>query len=349
MRFTRSILADVEGYVPGEQPRDPNVIKLNTNENPYPPSPKVVQALQQLSPEAVRKYSDPLSMAFREACARRYELDGPDWVIAGNGMDEVLALTVRTLCDPGDSIVAPYPTYTLYDTLARLHGAAFETIDLDDQFGLPEAMCSAQGRLLFLARPNAPTGVLYPREQVERLCRAFKGIVFIDEAYVDFADNHCMDLPKRFDNVIVGRTFSKAYSLAGMRVGIGVAQPDIIREFLKTKDSYNMNAASQAAGLAAIEDHAAMRRNAEAIRATRARLASSLNELGFQALESQANFVLAFRAGEPSARSIFEALRARGIFVRYFDARRLDTALRISVGTETETDALLEALQEILS
>lgn len=348
MKYSRTALADIEGYVPGEQPRQAGIIKLNTNENPYPPSPRVIETLRRLPEDAVRKYPDPVSLPLREACAARYGYDGPDWVFAGNGMDEILSLAVRTFVDPEDTILAPYPTYTLYETLARLHGAHIRLVDLDDAFGLTETFFLERGRLAFLARPNAPTGVAYPLDQMARFCRAFDGVVFIDEAYVDFAEDSCIDFPKRFDNVIVGRTFSKSFSLAGLRMGLAFARPEFITEFMKTKDSYNVNCATQAAALAAIADYGWMEANAAKVRTTRARLTAALRGMGFRVPDSQANFVLAIREGKPCASEIFKALRARGIYVRYFDARRLDDALRISIGTDDEMNALIAALEEIL-
>ena len=348
MKYGREILRTVEGYVPGEQPRMPNIIKLNTNENPYPPSPKVIEALRNLPADALRKYPDPLALEFRKACAERYGYPGPEWVIAGNGMDELLAVAVRAFVDPGDTILTPYPTYTLYETLALLHGARAALVDLDEDFQLTEAFFTTPARLCILPRPNAPSGVCPPIESVERLCRTFAGLVIIDEAYVDFADSHCMDFPKRFENAVVMRTFSKSFSLAGMRIGTAVARPEIIGEFLKVKDSYNINAASQAAALAAIQDYAYMRENAEKVRKARERLIAELTRLGFRVPPSQSNFVLAQRDGAPTAKEIFEALRARAIVVRYFNARRLANAIRISVGTDEEIGALLGALREIL-
>jgi histidinol-phosphate aminotransferase len=183
---------------------------------------------------------------------------------------------------------------------------------------------------------------------VERLCREFDGLVLIDEAYVDFADDHCMDFPKRFQNAIVLRTFSKSFSLAGIRIGTAVAQPPIVDEFLKVKDSYNLSAFSQAAGLAALEDYAAMEANVAKVRATRQRLIGELRALGFRVPPSQSNFVLAQWDGKPSAEDLFHALRSRAILVRYFRARRLENALRVTVGTDAETDALLNALRDII-
>jgi histidinol-phosphate aminotransferase len=230
-----------------------------------------------------------------------------------------------------------------------LHGCNIRYVDLDEDYRLPEAFFAETGRLCFLARPNAPSGVCVTRAEAERLCQSFPGIVVIDEAYVDFADDNCMDFPKRFENAIVMRTFSKSFSLAGMRIGTAVARPELIDAFLKTKDSYNMNVASQTAGLAAIRDYGYMLENAARIRATRTRLREALIERSFRVPDSQSNFLLAHWTGTPGARAIFEALAQRKIFVRYFKVRRLEDALRITVGSDSECDALLGALDEILA
>jgi len=348
MKFRRDLLKDVAGYIPGEQPKVPGIIKLNTNENPYPPSPLVLEALHKIGESGLRKYPNPVAYSLREACAERFGYPSPDWILAGNGMDELLALALRTFTDPGDRVLTTYPTYTLYEVLCQLHGAQCVHVDLDDNFQLSPVFSATEARLCFLTRPNAPSGVAFPKTDVEDFCAAFPGLVVIDEAYVDFCKDNCMDLPHRFNNVIVMRTFSKSFSLAGMRVGIAVAQPAIIDEFMKTKDSYNVNVFSQVAAEAAIRDYDWMLENARKVCATRARLRAALLEMGFDVPDSQTNFLLAQWDGAPSALEIFEALRERNILVRYFNARRLDNALRISIGTDEETDKLLDALDEIL-
>jgi histidinol-phosphate aminotransferase len=307
-----------------------------------------MEALRTLPADALRKYPDPVSTAFRKACAERYGCDDPDWVVVGNGMDELLALVIRTFVDPGEEVLASYPTYSLYEVLCQLHGCTLRYVDLDGDFQLPEAFYRTPARICLLTRPNAPSGVSSPRAHIERLCREFDGIVVIDEAYADFAEDNCLDFPKRFENAIVMRTFSKSFSLAGMRLGTAVARPEVIREFLKTKDSYNMDAVSQAAGLAAMLDHDYMESNVARVRQTRARLRAELLALGFEVPESQSNFLLARWTGTPTARALFEGLRARNILVRYFQARRLEDSLRISVGTEEECDALLSVLRALL-
>lgn len=348
MKYARALLRDVEGYVPGEQPKFPNIIKLNTNENPYPPSPRVMEAVRTLGEDALRKYPDPMADRLRAICAERYGCAGPEWVVVGNGMDELLALAVRTFVDPGDAILTTNPTYTLYETLAQLHDARIIETELDDEFQLTDEFFRTPARLCILPRPNAPSGVCAPVAQVERLCREFNGLVIIDEAYVDFSDDCCMDFPKRFENAIVMRTFSKSFSLAGMRLGTAVARPEIIAEFMKTKDSYNVNAATQAAGIAAMEDYDWMLANADKVRATRTRLTAALKEMGFRVPPSQSNFLLAQWNGMPNAETIFRSLRDRAIIVRYFKTPRLENALRISIGTEEQTDVLLIALREII-
>jgi histidinol-phosphate aminotransferase len=223
-----------------------------------------------------------------------------------------------------------------------------DSVELNEAFQLVDEFFQHKVRLCFLPRPNAPTGVCAPREEVQRLCAEFDGIVVIDEAYVDFADDHCMDFAKRYENAIVMRTFSKSFSLAGLRLGLGVANPAIIGEFLKTKDSYNLNVVTQTVGLAALEDYEWMKRNAARVRETRENASAALSELGFAVTPSQSNFLLARRNGTPDARAIFERLKEKKIFVRYFDAPRLRDALRITVGTDAEMRALLEALREIV-
>lgn len=348
MKYQREILKNVQGYTPGEQLNRPDIIKLNTNENPYPPSPRVGEALAALTPDDLRKYPDPLSVELRRICAQRYDYPSEEWIMAGNGMDELLAMTIRTFVNPDQTVVSINPTYSLYDILVALHGAEYKTIPQNEDGSLPEALYSADAALCFLTRPNNPTGTSVTRESAERLCESFPGIVFIDEAYAEFAQDSCIDFPKRFDNVIVGRTFSKAFGLAGMRIGLAIANPDIMAEFLKTKDSYNLDAASQAAAIAAMRDYEYMQAQAEKIKTTRTRLINELRKLGFTIPDSQANYLLATWQGTPNAKQIFQQLRDQAILVRYFDLQGLQDALRISVGTEKDTDALLGALNKTL-
>lgn len=349
MKYQREILKPVKGYVPGEQPKPgERIIKLNTNENPYPPSPRVLEAVAAVGAEGLRRYPDPNSVELRKTAADLYGFAGPEWAIAGNGSDELLAMIIRTFADPGDTIWSAYPTYSLYDTLVKLHGAKYASVDLDANFQMTPEFFTRKGRIFFLARPNAPSGVSSPRAEVEKLCKSFDGIVVIDEAYADFDTDNCMDFPQRFDNVIVTRTFSKSYSLCGLRAGLAFARPELIVELMKTKDSYNLNAMSQAGATAALRDQAHLKSNCTKVIATRTRLTAELRAMGFVVPESKGNYVLARWNGKPGTKEIFTGLRAHKIVVRYFDARGLTDALRISVGTDAETDTLLNSIREIL-
>lgn len=349
MKYQRDILKSVSGYVPGEQPKPgERIIKLNTNENPYPPSPRVLEAIVAVGAEGLRRYPDPNSVALRNTAADLYGFDGPEWAIAGNGSDELLAMIIRTFSDPGDTIWSAYPTYSLYDTLVKLHGAKYASVDLDSNFQMTPEFFTRKGRVFFLARPNAPSGVSSPRAEVEKLCKSFDGLVVIDEAYADFDVDNCMDFPKRFENAIVTRTFSKSYGLCGLRAGLAFARPELIHELMKTKDSYNMNALSQAGATAALRDQAYFESTRAKVIATRARLTDDLRKLGFVVPDSRGNYVLARWSGKPGTKEIFTGLRAQNVVVRYFEARGLTDALRISIGTDAETDALLAALREIV-
>ncbi len=347
--YARKMLEPVQAYVPGEQPRADKLIKLNTNENPYPPDGSVFGAVRSLPPAAYIKYPDPGALELRSVCAERYGFEGPEWCVAGNGADELLALCLRTFVDPEDAVLTVYPSYSLYDTLVQLHGARFIQVELNGDYSLPGRFFDEQAKLCFLARPNAPTGLAYPLEAMRRFCEGFQGIVVIDEAYVDFAEESCIAFPKEFDNVIITRTFSKGFSMAGLRLGMAYACPDIIAEFLKTKDSYNLNAATQAAGIAAMNAYGTMRGNAEKVIATRERFAQQLRDLGFTAPPSQANFVLAKWEAEPGAPAIFQHLREHNILVRYFDKTGLRDCLRISIGANEQMERVIEVLTEYLS
>jgi len=347
MRFVRERIAAIEGYVPGEQPTDPNVIKLNTNENPYPPSPRVMETIAGIRPDKLRRYPDPLGQSFRQAAAEVFQVR-PEMVICGNGMDDVLNLAVRAFSGPEAGIVYPVPTYTLYAVLAQIQGSPVQEVPFGPDYALPlEELLAADGRLMFLANPNSPSGTFVPKEQVEALARRFRGVLVVDEAYVDFADEDCLDLARRYENVLVCRTLSKGYSLAGLRFGFGVGHPELIAGLMKVKDSYNVDAISIEAATAAIRDADHARRNCERVRAERERLTAELRGLGMVVWPSQANFVLA-RIQTPPAREVYESLKQRGILVRYFDCPGLADKLRITVGTQAQNDALLGALGEIL-
>jgi histidinol-phosphate aminotransferase len=337
----RAAVAGMQAYTPGEQPATPVVAKLNTNENPYPPSPRVVAALRELDPNALRLYSDPQCRALRARIATLHACD-PDQVFVGNGSDEVLALCTRAFVEDDGSIGYFDPSYSLYPVLADIRGVARRPLPLGDAFEWPRHAAST-APLFLLTNPNAPTGFQYAADDVGRFCAAAPGVVLIDEAYVDFADSDCLALALAQPNVLVARTLSKAYSLAGLRVGYAVGPRPLIAALNTVKDSYNLGVLPQRLALAALEDVPWMRANAERIRATRRRLETALRGLGYDVTPSQTNFVWA-RPLRRAAREVFERLRQDGIIVRYFPGPRTGAHLRITVGTDAEIDRLLAAL-----
>jgi histidinol-phosphate aminotransferase len=347
MSYLRENIERMKGYTPGFQPSDPGFVKLNTNENPYPPSPRAVEAMREACGESIRKYPNPLAEPFRNKAAEILGLSS-ECIICGFGSDDILTIAVRAFCDQGGTIAFPYPTYSLYEVLARIQGARAVTVEFPDDYSMPEDLADQGADLTFLTNPNAPSGTMLPPDQVHALADAVDGVLLVDEAYVDFADLDCVDLATRCKNVVVSRTLSKSYSLAGLRFGYAVADEELIAGMLKVKDSYNVSAPAVAGATAAIADRDHLARNLERITTTRHRLQESLRELGFFCWPSQTNFVLARVPEGQDARQIFDDLFDRKILVRYWDLPRLDDCLRITVGTDEEVDALLEALGEIL-
>jgi histidinol-phosphate aminotransferase len=348
--FRPSIQA-MKGYVPGEQPpAGARLIKLNTNENPYPPSPAVVEAIRAeleagaSAGERLRLYSDPNADRLREAAAEvtGFPLDG---ILAGNGSDELLAVLARAFLGPGDRVAYPYPTYLLYETMARIQDARIETVDFPADFSLPEALFGSQARLVFAANPNSPSGTLCPVQELARLADSLAGgVLVVDEAYGAFAGEHALDLARTRPNVVVLRTLSKSHGLAGMRIGLLFGSAEMVQGLSKVRDSYSLDRLAIVAGAAALRDTAWVAETTARVLATRARLIARLVELGMAPLPSRANFVFV-RLGNPErAQAAYRFLRTRGILVRYFAMRLLDDGLRITVGTDGEIDALLDAL-----
>jgi histidinol-phosphate aminotransferase len=343
--FIRPAVASMAGYVPGEQPQDQRYIKLNTNENPYPPSPRVIEAMRAAATADLRLYPDPLANALCDRAATVYGVQR-DGILVGNGSDELLALIVRACVGTGDRVVFPYPTYSLYDTLVVMQEGEIVHLPYPADFSLPEGLETARGRLTFVCHPNSPSGTAVPIAALRRLAEQVAGVLVVDEAYVDFAEHSALPLLREFQNLIVLRTFSKSFSLAGMRIGLAFGPPKIIAELLKLKDSYNVNRLSIVAAAAALDDYGWMQENVARIRRTRTALSQGLRDRGFAVLPSAANFVLARRPGEDQERTYLE-LKGRGILVRYFPVPELRDALRITVGTDEEIGALLKALEEI--
>jgi histidinol-phosphate aminotransferase len=346
MSYFRANIDAMEGYVPGEQPQEPGYIKLNTNECPYPPPAKVRQAIRAAVNQDLRLYPEPTAMPVRLKVAEVYGTK-PERVIVGNGSDEILTMIVRAMAGPRRTVAFPVPTYSLYPTLCSIENTRIKAIPFPPDFSLPPNLAQARAAVTFVANPNSPSGTMIPPKELGRLARNIDGVLVIDEAYVDFADQDCLYLTQRHRNVIVLRTFSKSFSLCGVRLGFGVAHPEIIAGLMKVKDSYNVNRLAQAAGVAALEEINVMRANAERIRTTRARLTKGLVALGWRVYPSQSNFVFARVRPPHSARDIFGVLQARKILVRFFDAPGLDDGLRVTVGSDHEITVLLNHLRQI--
>lgn len=362
MSLIRPNIEKLHGYAPGEQPQESGWVKLNTNENPYPPSPKVIEAIEKVARERLHVYPDPLGRSFCKAAAEVLGVD-PDWIIPANGSDENLTILVRTFADGNDLIAYPYPSYILYETLADIQGTRHARLRLNPDWSWDRKLNKVlidQAKLLFVPNPNSPSGNRWDNDTIASLVPPH-GVLVLDEAYGDFADTpHKCELLKSElgKQIIVTRTFSKSYSLAGLRFGFAVAHPDLITEMRKVKDSYNCDALSLAAAEASIRDQDWMLQNRAKIIATRTRLEKSLVELGFDIVPSQANFVWSTHPTR-SHEEIYQELKARKILVRFMkfpnavapDDRHPDgllTGLRITVGTDPQIDTLLTALKEIV-
>lgn len=354
MSYFRPSVDAMSGYVPGEQPSpQAQVIKLNTNENPYPPSPKALQVLRGFEGELLRRYPHPMANPFRQAASRVLGVP-EDWILVGNGSDDVLTMLMRACTEPGRRVVYPMPTYVLYRTLAQIQDAEIVEVPYPEDYRLPvEQLVETGGAITFIASPNSPSGTLAPVDLLDKLASQLSGVLVIDEAYADFAESNALELVKQHDNVIVLRTLSKGYSLAGLRLGFGIARPELLSGLIKVKDSYNVDAVACAVGAAAIADREYTKANIQKIKAARTQLASQLEALGFAVFPSQANFLLAQLSEQllsnATAESLYQKLKQRGILVRYFQQPRLADKLRITVGTPEQNAALLRELKAIIS
>jgi len=349
----RPCIRAMSGYTPGEQPRaEAPFIKLNTNENPYPPSPRVFEALRQaLTGDRLRRYPDPVGSDFRQTAGRVLGVD-PDGIVIGNGSDDILTIVTRALVPEGGLIASPTPSYLLYRTLAQIQGARFETVPFTPDWDLPAPWPISGAHLTFLANPNSPSGTALTHQTLQRFVSGLGGPVVIDEAYADFAEENALGLlqvgpASRAGPVIVSRTLSKSYALAGIRFGFAITDPRTARELVKVKDSYNCDVLSQVAATAALEDQDHFRALRGRVLATRERMHQALTALGFDCCPSQANFVWCRRADRP-VKPIYEELKQRRILVRYMLYEGYGDGLRISVGTDAEIDQLLRELQAIV-
>ncbi len=358
MSLFRPDIERIAGYLPGEQPQDAGWVKLNTNENPYPPSPRVVEAISQAAQGRLNLYPDPLASKFRRAAADVYGVD-PEWILPANGSDENLTIITRSFADTDDLVAYPYPSYILYETLADLQGARHARLLLKPDWSWDlnsNKTFLQQAKVLFVPNPNSPSGNRWSDAEILAIVPT-NGVLVLDEAYGDFADRpHRAELLQSAsgERIIITKTFSKSYSLAGIRFGFAIAHPDLITGMRKVKDSYNCDALSLAAATAAIQDQAWMRANAEKIRATRSRLSAALTASGFHVVPSQANFVWTTHPTGEHQR-IYQALKAKKILVRYMKFPGVPWAqnetldgLRITIGTDAEIDQLLANLKDVI-
>lgn len=362
----RPLVHALHAYVPGEQPKIKGLIKLNTNENPYPPSPNVLAAVRAAVDGRLRLYPNPAAQVLREKLAQLHRCKAEN-IFIGNGSDECLALAVRTFTEPkrkaeagkrrdSRSVVQYFtPSYSLYPVLADTHGAARNAVALKADFGLPRVAELKRGKrwdfnaaLTFVTTPNAPSGRGYATAELEALCQAQRGVTVLDEAYVDFADEHALSLALKYPHVMVARTFSKAYSLCFQRVGYFVGHPELIAALDKVRDSYNVNGLGQIAAVVTLDDLPYYRANFCKIIGTRDVLTCELAELGFVVLPSQTNFILA-RPPKFPAKAWLQKLRNRKILVRWFSAPEVSEYLRITIGTDAEAAALVAAAKKFLS
>lgn len=347
MQGLRPAISQMAGYVPGEQINAAEVVKLNTNENPYPPSPRVVEAIHAAAiSNVLRKYPQPLGDTFRRAAGEVLGVD-PESIVVGNGSDDLLTILTRAFVPEGGTIASPTPGYVLYRSLAEIQGAKFEAVPFLPEWKLPNPWPFPDANLTFLANPNSPSGTCVRAAEIERLAGELRGPLVLDEAYADFAEWNGIGLVGKVKNLIVTRSFSKFYALAGIRFGFAVAPPDTARELVKVKDSYNCDALSLAAATAAIRDRSYYADCRAKMLATRGRMAATLTQLGFSVTPSQANFVWCRRADRP-VKPIYEALKAKNILIRYMNYPGYGDGLRISVGTTSEIEILLAAMRELV-
>ncbi len=363
--LVRPLLKSLHAYVPGEQPKIRGIIKLNTNENPYPPSPKVLEAVRKAVDGRLRLYPNPTAQPLREKLARLHGC-GSENILVGNGSDEVLALATRAFVEGSNSSQSSQarsskstiqyftPSYSLYPVLAAIHGARTNAVALTGQFDIPPLQVLKKSRawdfnaaLTFITTPNAPSGRGYATTTLDALCREHRGVVILDEAYVDFARENALELALKYPHVLVARTFSKAYSLCFQRVGYFVGHATLIAALDKIRDSYNVNGLGQAAALATLGDLGYYRANFKRIIATRERLGRELTALGFAVLPSETNFILT-RPPKFPARQWLDKLREQKILVRWFKYPEVRDCIRITIGTDAEADALLRAARKLL-
>lgn len=349
-RFWSNIVSELTPYVPGEQPKLPGLIKLNTNENPYGPSPQVLAAINAAANEQLRLYPDPSGSALKQTLADYHGLNTAE-VFVGNGSDEVLALAFMALLKHDAPLLFPDISYSFYPVYCKLYGIDYRTVPLDETMRIRPADYAGPCGAIIFPNPNAPTGIALPLDGVEAMLRAHPdAVVVVDEAYVDFGADSAAGLVKRYPNLLVVQTLSKSRSLAGLRVGFALGHPELIEALERVKNSFNsypLDRLALAGATASFADEAYFQQTRQAVIASREQLTQELAGMGFEVLPSQANFVFA-RHPQQDAAQLAAALRARSIIVRHFTAPRISQYLRISIGTAEECSALVQALRAIL-
>lgn len=351
-RSVRPNVLNMAGYVPGEQP-DPGqtLIKLNTNENPFGPPPSVVGAVLAAAEKALQLYPEPTCRAVREAAAKVFGIL-PQQVVVGNGSDDILTMILRTFIDPGEIVAAPVPTYTLYAALTDLQGGRFIPVPWAEDFRLPvDRLVETGAKVIFVVRPNAPTGHAVALDDVSTLCQRAKSIVVLDEAYADFADDNGLQLLATHENLLITRTFSKSMALAALRIGLGFMSAELTLQLHKVRDSYNVNRLSQAAAVAALTHRADYQPLIQSIRLEREQITLALRQRGFTVPASQANFILAtVPQGGMGGAAWARALKENGVLIRYFGSDPyLADKLRITIGRSEEMQRFLQVVDHILA
>ncbi|NMM55313.1 histidinol-phosphate transaminase [Paenibacillus aquistagni] len=348
--YIKPSIAQLAPYVPGDQPpKSKSLIKLNANENAYPPSLVVEELLRTFDYANLRYYPDATSQSLRRAIADRHSCP-QEHVFCGNGSDEIIAYLFQVCFEEQDSIATPYPTYTLYKTIADIHRIHTEYVPAQEDYSIDvEALVKTNAKGIFIANPNAQTGLLLGMDAIEKLLQAYQGLVVIDEAYIDFAPAHASaaSLVDHYPNLVVLRTFSKSYSLCGIRVGYCLADRSLVMALDKCRDSYNVSTLSQAMAEAALKDQAYLLSTVQRVIATRERVSQALQLMGFSVLPSAANFLLCTPPHD-QAKGMYEYLITHQVYVRYFDSPRLSDKLRISIGTDEEMDVLLSLLSKYI-
>lgn len=349
MKYWNKRLQKMTEYIPGEQPDNlSEFIKLNTNENPFPPSAAVLDALQKACNGDLRRYPNPNAQMVRELFAKKNAI-AADNVFVANGSDEIFTLLFRGFIEPDGIAAFPYPSYALYYTMAEANGIAYEKITLDNNLDIPfDEFLKKKYNLVIIANPNNPTGKGVPVDQIKKFCTKFKGLLVVDEAYVDFYNETALPLIKEFDNIVITRSFSKSYSLAGLRVGLAIAHKEIIQGFIKLKDSYNVDRIAQAGAYAALLDDKGFKYNISMVRNNKEYLEESLEALGFINVASKANFVFT-KHPKIDSQTLYEKLKDNKILVRYFSGPIQSEYIRITVGTMMEIKKLIKVLSEIIA